>query len=160
MLLLSSTTGDVASAALAFFLIAIGLTLGYAFLRLAGVLSRVSSLVKGVEQELVPVINKAGGSIDRVNDQLDKLDVVTDSAVGAVESIDSVLRAIAGAVKLPAKKLAALTAGLVHGLAAFKVEHDFAAAMAAARFAAQERASRFGEEFHSEAEEEKNSSEE
>jgi hypothetical protein len=160
MLTLSSTAGDIASAALAFFLIAIGLTLGYVFLRLAGVLSRVSSLVKGVEQELVPVINKAGGSIDRVNDQLDKLDVVTDSAVGAVESIDSVLRAIAGAVKLPAKKLAALTAGLVHGLAAFKVEHDFAAAMAAARFAAQERESRFGEEFHSEAEEGKNASEE
>ena len=160
MLLLSSTAGDVASAALAFFLIAIGLTLGYAFLRLAGVLSRVSSLVKGVEQELVPVINKAGGSIDRVNDQLDKLDVVTDSAVGAVESIDSVMRAIAGAVKLPAKKLAALTAGLMHGLAAFKVEHDFAAAMAAARFAAQERESHFGEEFHSEAEDGKNPSEE
>jgi hypothetical protein len=160
MLLLSSTAGDIASAALAFFLIAIGLTLGYAFLRLAGVLSRVSSLVKGVEQELVPVINKAGGSIDRVNDQLDKLDVVTDSAVGAVESIDSVMRAIAGAVKLPAKKLAALTAGLVHGLAAFKVDRDFAAAMAAARFAAQERESRFGEEFHSEAEEGKNASEE
>ncbi len=160
MLLLSSTAGDIASAALAFFLIAIGLTLGYAFLRLAGVLSRVSSLVKGVEQELVPVINKAGGSIDRVNDQLDKLDLVTDSAVGAVESIDSVMRAIAGAVKLPAKKLAALTAGLVHGLAAFRVDRDFAAAMAAARFAAQERESRFGEEFHSEAEEGKNASEE
>jgi hypothetical protein len=160
MLLLSSTAGDVASAALAFFLIAIGLTLGYTFLRLAGVLGRVSSLVKGVEQELVPVINKAGGSIDRVNGQLDKLDVVTDSAVSAVEGVDSVMRAVAGAVKLPAKKFAALTAGLVHGLAAFKVEHDFAAAMAAARFAAQERESRFGEEFRSEAEEGKNASEE
>jgi uncharacterized protein YoxC len=160
MLLLSSTVGDVASAALAFFLIAVGLTLGYAFFRLGGVLSRVSSLVKGVEQELVPVINKAGGSIDRVNDQLDKLDVVTDSAVDAVESIDTVLRAIAGAVKLPAKKVAALTAGLVHGLATFRVEHDFAAAMAAARFAAQERESRFGEEFHSQAEEGKNAGEE
>ncbi|MGA9761944.1 MAG: DUF948 domain-containing protein [Gaiellaceae bacterium] len=160
MLLLSSTTGSIAYAALAFFLIAIGLTLGYAFLRLAGVLGRVSSLVKGVEQELVPVINKAGGSIDRVNDQLDKLDVVTDSAVDAVGSIDTGLRAVAGAVKLPAKKLAALTAGLVHGLATFKVERDFAAAMAAARFAAEERENRFAEEFHSEAEAEKSSSEE
>jgi hypothetical protein len=159
-MLLSSTAGSVAYAALAFFLIAIGLTLGYAFLRLAGVLGRVSSLVKGVEQELVPVINKAGGSIDRVNDQLDKLDVVTDSAVDAVGSIDTVLRAVAGAVKLPAKKLAALTAGLTHGLATFKVERDFSAAMAAARFAAEERENRFAEEFHSEAEEEKNASEE
>jgi len=160
MLLLSSTAGSIAYVALAFFLVAIGLTLGYALLRLAGVLGRVSSLVKGVEQEIVPVINKAGGSIDRVNDQLDKLDVVTDSAVGAVESIDNVLRAIAGAVKLPARKLSALLAGLGHGLATFKVERDFAAAMAAAKFAAEERESRFAEEFHSEAEEEKNASEE
>jgi hypothetical protein len=159
-MLLSSTAGSVAYAALAFFLIAIGLTLGYAFLRLAGVLGRVSSLVKGVEQELVPVINKAGGSIDRVNGQLDKLDVVTDSAVNAVGSIDTGLRAVAGAVKLPARKVAALSAGFVHGLAAFKAEHDFAAAMAAARFAAEERENRFAEEFRSEVEEEKNASEE
>ena len=159
-MLLSSTTGSIAYAALAFFLIAIGLTLGYAFLRLAGVLGRVSSLVKGVEQELVPVINKAGGSIDRVNGQLDKRDVVTDSAVDAVGSIDTGIRAVAGAVKLPAKKLAALTAGLAHGLATFKVERDFSAAMAAARFAAEERENRFAEEFRSEAEEDKNASEE
>ena len=159
-MLLSSTTGSIAYAALAFFLIAIGLTLGYAFLRLAGVFGRVSSLVKGVEQELVPVLNKAGGSIDRVNGQLDKLDVVTDSAVDAVSSIDTGMRAVAGAVKLPARKIAAMSAGLVHGFAAFRVEHDFASAMSAARLAAEERENRFAEEFNSEAEEKKNASEE
>lgn len=160
MLLLSSTAGSVAYAALAFFLIVIGLTLGYAFLRLAGVFDRVSSLVKGVEQELVPVINKAGGSIDRVNDQLDKLDIVTDSAVDAVGSVDTVMRAVAGAVKLPARKIAAFAAAVAHAFATYKVEHDFAAAMAAARFAAEEREDRFAEEFDSRAEEEKNPSEE
>jgi uncharacterized protein YoxC len=159
-MLLSSTAGSIAYAALAFFLIAVGLTLGYSLLRLAGVFGRVSSLVKGVEQELVPVLNKAGGSIDRVNGQLDKLDVVTDSAVDAVGSIDTGMRAVAGAVKLPARKIAALSAGLVHGLAAFRVERDFAAAMAAARFAAEEREDRFAEEFESAVEEEKNAGEE
>ena len=159
-MLLSSTAGSIAYAALAFFLIAVGLTLGYSLLRLAGVFGRVSSLVKGVEKELVPVLNKAGGSIDRVNDQLDKLDAVTDSAVDAVGSIDTGMRAVAGAVKLPARKIAALSAGRVHGLAAFRVERDFAAAMAAARFAAEERENRFAEEFESAAEEEKNAGEE
>ena len=159
-MLLSSTAGSIAYAALAFFLIAVGLTLGYSLLRLAGVFGRVSSLVKGVEQELVPVLNKAGGSIDRVNGQLDKLDVVTDSAVDAVGSIDTGMRAVAGAVKLPARKIAALSAGLVHGLAAFRVERDVAAAMAAARFAAEERENRFAEEFESAVEEEKNAGEE
>jgi uncharacterized protein YoxC len=160
MLLLSSTAGSIAYVALAFFLIAIGLTLGYAFLRLAGAFGRVSSLVKGVEQEVLPVINKAGGSIDRVNGQLDKLDVVTDSAVSAVGSIDSGVRTVAGAVKVPARKIAAASAGLAHGFASFKVERDFAAAMAAARFAAQERENRFAEEFDSQVEEEKSASEE
>src|ERR1035437_5989510 len=159
-MLLSSTAGSIAYAALAFFLIAVGLTLGYSLLRLAGVFGRLSSLVKGVEQELVPVLNKAGGSIDRVNGQLDKLDVVTDSAVDAVGSIDTGMRAVAGAVKLPARKIAALSAGLVHGLAAFRVERDVAAAMAAARFAAEERENRFAEEFESAVEEEKNAGEE
>jgi len=85
---------------------------------------------------------------------------VTDSAVDAVGSIDTGMRAVAGAVKLPARKIAALSAGLVHGLAAFRVERDFAAAMAAARFAAEERENRFAEEFESAAEEEKNAGEE
>lgn len=160
MLLLSSTAGSIAYAALAFFLIAVGLTLGYALLRLAGVFGRVSSLIKGVEDEVVPVLNKAGGSIDRVNVQLDKLDVVTSSAVDAVGSIDTGVRAVAGAVKLPAKKIAALSAGLVHGIAAFKVERDFASAMEAARFAARERESRFAEEYRSQAEEETDAGEE
>jgi hypothetical protein len=160
MLPLSSTAGEVAYGALAFFLIAVGVALGYALFRLAGMLSRVSSLVRGVEQELVPVLNKAGGSIDRVNAQLDKLDVVTDSAVGAVTSIDTVLRAIAGAVKLPARKVAALMAGLVHGLAALRAERDLGAAMEAARFAAKERERRFAEEFRSAPEEGKNADEE
>ena len=135
----------------------VGLALGYALLRLAGVLGRVSSLVGGVEQELVPVLNKAGGSIDRVNDQLDKLDVVTDSAVDAVESIDTVLRVVAGVVKLPAQKVAAWTAGLVHGLAAL-------GSSATSRPRWRPRASRPGtggqlrQEFESEADEEKNES--
>jgi hypothetical protein len=156
MVPLSSIAGDAAYAALAFFLAAVGVALGYALFRLAGMLRRVSLLVRGVEQELVPVLNKAGGSIDRVNAQLDKLDVVTDSAVDAVTSIDTVLRAIAGAVKLPARKVASLTAGLVHGLAALRAERDLAAAMEAARFAARERERRFAEEFRAEGEEGKN----
>jgi uncharacterized protein YoxC len=160
MLPLSSAAAAIAYLALSFFLVAVGLALGYALFRLGGMLGRASSLIGGVEQELVPVINKAGGSIDRVNDQLDKLDVVTDSAVDAVESVDTVLRAIAGVVKLPAQKLAAWTAGLLHGLTALRVERDLSAAMAAARFAARERERSFGEEFETEADEGKNESEE
>lgn len=158
MLTLASTAADVAYFALAFFLAIVGIGLGYSLLRLAGVFGRVSSLVGGVEQELVPILNKAGGSIERVNDQLDKLDTVTDSAVDAVASIDTILRVVAGVVKLPAQKVAAWTAGLLHGLAALRVERDFSAAMAAARFAARERERSFEQEFVSDADGEKSES--
>jgi hypothetical protein len=58
---------DVAYASLSVFLLAVGLGLGYAFLRLAGTLGRLSSLIKGTEQELIPILNKVGGSLDRVH---------------------------------------------------------------------------------------------
>ena len=47
---------------------------------------RLSSLLRSSERELIPVISKVGGSVDRVNAQLDKLDPATDSAVDAVEA--------------------------------------------------------------------------
>ena len=80
--------GDLAYLALAVFLVAVGLGLSWAFLRLAVTFDRLSSLIRGAEREVLPVINKVGGSVDRVNHQLDKLDTATDSAVDAVEAAD------------------------------------------------------------------------
>ena len=55
----------------------------------------------------MPVINKTGGTVDRVNHQLDKLDAATDSAVDAVEAVDEAVRAVSFAVKRPVKKSSA-----------------------------------------------------
>src|SRR6266567_2173030 len=66
--------GDLADLALAIFLVAVGLGVGWAFLRLAVTFDRLSSLISGAEREVLPVVNKVGGSVDRVNTQLDKLD--------------------------------------------------------------------------------------
>jgi hypothetical protein len=79
--------GDLAYLALAFFLIAAGVGLGWAFLRLAVTFDRLSSLIRGAEREVLPVVNKVGGTVDRVNAQLDKLDPATDSAVDAVVAV-------------------------------------------------------------------------
>ncbi|MBA3788251.1 MAG: hypothetical protein H0X21_06100, partial [Actinobacteria bacterium] len=81
MPLLALTAGDVAYYALAVFLVAVGLGLGYMFLRLAGTFVRLSSFIQGTERELLPVISKVGVSVDKVNGQLDKVDQMTDSAV-------------------------------------------------------------------------------
>jgi uncharacterized protein YoxC len=123
-------------AALAFFLFAVGLGLAYVFFRLGETLKRLSAFIRGTERELLPVITKVGGSVDRVNGQLDKLDVVTDSAVDAVESVDTAVRAVSFAVTTPVKKATGWTAGVRHGAAALKARRNWPDALAEARQAA------------------------
>jgi len=100
---------DLAYAALALFLVAIGLGVGWAFFRLAVTFDSLSSLIRGAEREALPVVNKVGGSVDRVNAQLDKLDTATDSAVDAVEAVDEAVRSVSFAVKRPVQKVAGLS---------------------------------------------------
>ena len=128
--------GDLADLALAVFLIAAGLGLGWAFLRLAVTFDRLSSLIRGTEASVLPVIDKVGGSVDRVNAQLDKLDTATDSAVDAVEAVDEAVRSVSFAVKRPVQKLTGLTTGVSHGWASFRRNRSWNDAVAEARDAA------------------------
>jgi uncharacterized protein YoxC len=130
---------DLAYAALALFLVAVGLGLGWAFFRLSVTFDRLSSLIRGAEREALPVINKVGGSVDRVNTQLDKLDQATDSAVDAVVAVDEAVRAVSFAVKTPVKKATGFTAGVSHGWSTLKTRRDWRAAMDSARAAASRR---------------------
>src|SRR3954454_16394772 len=105
---------DLAYLALTIFLVLAGLAAGYAALRLGGTLGRASSLIEGTEKELLPVISKLGGTGDRVNDQLDKVDQITDSAVDAVSSVDTAVRSVTGVVAHPVKKVAGLFTRVKH----------------------------------------------
>jgi len=136
---LAFSFGDLADLALAIFLIAIGLGVGWAFFRLAVTFDRLSSLIRGTEREALPVINKVGGSVDRVNAQLDKLDIATDSAVDAVEAADEAVRTVSFAVKRPVQKLAGLAAGMSHGWSSLRTRRNWEEAMAEARSAAARR---------------------
>jgi uncharacterized protein YoxC len=106
--------GDFAYLALAVFLLVTGLAFAYIALRLGGTLGRASSFLEGTEQELLPVISKLGGTVDRVNDQLDKVDQMTTSAVDAVASVDTAVRTVSGFVTRPVGKLAGLATGARH----------------------------------------------
>lgn len=139
MLLANFHWSSLGWAALAFFLLAVGLGLAYLFFRLGETLKRLSALIRGTERELLPVIAKVGGSVDRVNGQLDKLDVVTDSAVDAVDSVDSAVRAVSFAVTTPVRKATGWAAGLRHGAAALKARRDWRAAVEEAKEAAARR---------------------
>jgi hypothetical protein len=133
------SSGDVAYLALALFLVVVGLALGWAFLRLAGTFSRLSSLISGTERELLPVITKVGGSVDRVNTQLDKLDEATDSAVDAVEAVDQAVRTVSWGVKRPIQKVAGLSAGASHGFATLRKRRSVSAAVESAKEASARR---------------------
>lgn len=115
---------DLAYLALAVFLLLAGLAIAYGALRLGGTLGRASSLLQGTERALLPVISKVGGTVDRVNEQLDKVDQITDSAVDAVASVDSAVRTVSNVVTRPIEKLAGLVAGVRHGASSVRTHGD------------------------------------
>ena len=145
--LLATSAGDILDYALAAFFIASGLGLLYLFIRMGGTFARLSSFIKGSERDLLPVIVKAGGTVDRVNDQLDKLDTVTDSAVSMADSADTAVRAVSTAITTPVKKVSGFAAGVSHGVSAFRSRRDAGEAVRVAKDAAARRESEVDEEL-------------
>ena len=137
--MLAFSYGDLAHLALAVFLISLGICGGWALLRLAVTLDRVSSFIRGTERHVLPVIDKVGGSIDRVNAQLDKMDTATTSAVDAVVAVDEAVRTVSFAVKRPVQKLAGLSAGIAHGWSSLKTQRSWRDAVDEAKAAAARR---------------------
>jgi uncharacterized protein YoxC len=138
---------DVAYLALSVFLVAVGLSLAFAFLRLGGTLGRVSAFIRGAESEILPLIGKIGGTVDRVNGQLDKVDQMTDSAVDAVQGVDSAVRAVSFAVTRPVRKISGVAAGLSYGASELRASRDWRSAVAAAKAAAARRERELDEEL-------------
>ena len=146
-MLIAFSSGDLADLALVVFLLAVGLGLGWALVRLAVTFDRLSSLIRGAEREVLPVINKVGGSVDRVNAQLDKLDHATDSAVDAVEAIDEAVRTVSFAVKRPVQKLAGFSSGVTHGWDSFRTRRNWREAVDEGKAAAARRERDLDEEL-------------
>jgi hypothetical protein len=139
--------GDVLDYALSAFFVATGAGLLYLFVRMGGTFARLSSFIKGAERDVLPVVVKAGGTVDRVNDQIDKLDTVTDSAVAMADSADTAVRAVSTAITTPVKKVSGFASGLSHGLSAFRSRRDPGEAVRVAKDAAARRESELDEEL-------------
>ncbi|HEU5243926.1 MAG TPA: hypothetical protein VFU33_05960, partial [Gaiellaceae bacterium] len=76
MLVAAFTWGNLWELALAVFLFVVGISLAFFFVRLAGTAGEVSTFIRGAGDSALPVIDKVGGSVDRVNGQLDKVDKI------------------------------------------------------------------------------------
>lgn len=138
-LLAAFTWGDLAYLALSVFLFATGAALAYAFFRLGETFRRLSALISGIEREALPVIGKVGGTVDGVNAQLGKVDQMTDSAVDAVASADTAVRAVSRAITTPVLKLSGFAAGVRHGSAALRARRGWQGSVAVGKDAAARR---------------------
>jgi len=146
---LAVSGGDVAYWGLAVFLVALGLGSLYMLLKLGQLFGRISSFIRGTERDLLPVIVKTGGTVDRVNYQLDKADAVTDSAVSMAESADTAVRAVSHAIAKPVEKVSGLAAGVAHGVSSLRKTRNVGDAMAAAKDAARQREADLKEDLRS-----------
>lgn len=138
---------DFAYLALGVFLFLAGAAILYGAVRLGGTLGRVSSLLKRTEAELLPVISKVGGTVDRVNVQLDKVDQMTDSAVDAVASVDTAVRTVSGVVTRPIQKLTGVASGVRHGASSMRSRGSWRDALRTGREEAERRERDLAEEL-------------
>jgi hypothetical protein len=144
---LAVTTSQALDVVLAIFLVVVGLAIGYAFWRLGVLFSQLRTTVQHTEVEVLPVINKTGGTLDRVNTELDKLDVVTDSAVEAVTAVDRAVRAVSAVVTAPIEALAGVAAAIRHGVSSLLANRDVDEAVRAAKEAGTRRMADLQEEL-------------
>ena len=133
------SAGDAAYWGLAVFLVLVGVGSLLALVKLGRLFDKVSSLVSGTERDALPVVVKTGGTVDRVNYQLDKLDTVTDSAVSMADSADTAVRAVSTVIAKPVEKVSGLAAGVSHGFASLRKTRSMSDAVDAAKDAARRR---------------------
>lgn len=145
--MLAYSSGEVVDVALAIFLILVGAGIAWVSLELGATLQRLSSFIKGTQEEVLPVINKVGTTVDHVNSQMEKLDQITDSAVDAADSADTAVRAVSFAVTRPVQKVTGFAAGVSHGVAEFKTRRNWRSAVDAGKSAAAEREQELEEEL-------------
>ena len=141
------TAMDAMWICLAVFLVVVAVALAILLLRLAGTAGRLTSLLASLELSAIPLLNKASVSLDHVNKQLGKVDLVTDSAVDAADKADTAVRAVSMAVTAPVTKVSGLAKGVSHGTSAFMAGNDFKSSVAAGRDAARRREREIGEEL-------------
>ena len=141
------SAGDAAYWGLAIFLVLLGVGSAFALFRLAGLFDRVSSFVSSTERDLLPVIVKSGGTVDRVNYQLDKMDTVTDSAVGMADSADTAVRAVSTAISKPVEKVSGVAAGFAAGVSSLRKNRSASTAFGDFKDAARRRESDLAEDL-------------
>lgn len=111
---------DVASLALAIFLVLVGVGLFYLFFRLGGLFGQLDTSVEEITDETVPILTRVQVTVDEVNAQLGHVDEIMTTAVTATKSAEQAATAVSKAVTAPARALGGVTASASEALRSFK----------------------------------------
>lgn len=105
-------TGEIAALlAAAALLILVGV-LAYPIIKLGRVLDEARTLLKGVADESVPLIGELKTTVTSTNDQLAKVDVITDHASSVTSNAAALASLFAATVGGPLVKVAAFSYGV------------------------------------------------
>ncbi len=107
-----STPSIVLSYAAAFFFVVVAVACAYALVKAGKALERVDKVLADVDQEAMPLMQKAGTTLDGVNANLGNVDQITKDVADITDKIDAMANAVEGAVTTPARKAAAFSAGV------------------------------------------------
>ena len=118
-LVAASTSSVVLRYAAAFFFVAVAVGMLWALLRTAKVLKRVGTLLTDFDKEVMPLINKAGTTVDEVNNELARVNEITQVVVDMTQKAENVVGSVESVIAKPARMVAGLVAGLSQAIASF-----------------------------------------
>ena len=111
-LIAMSTPSVALRYAAAFFFVVVAVASAYALFKAAKALERVDKVLADVDEQGIPLMQKAGDTLDGVNANLGNVDEITKDVAGITDKLDTMANAVGGAVSAPARKAAAFSAGV------------------------------------------------
>jgi uncharacterized protein YoxC len=114
-----STPSLVLRYAAAFFFVVVAIFLAYMLFKAAKALERVDKVLADVDENGIPLMQKAGETLDGVNANLGNVDEITKDVAGITDKIDKMASSVEGAVTTPARKAAAFGAGVQSAVSSF-----------------------------------------
>ena len=105
--------------AAAFFFVVVAIFLAYMLFKAAKALERVDKVLVSVDENGVPLMQKAGTTLDGVNANLGNVDEITKDVAGITDKLDKMANSVEGAVTTPARKAAAFGAGVQSAVSSF-----------------------------------------
>ncbi len=105
--------------AAAFFFILVAIAAAYALFKAGKAMGRVEQVLADVDKEALPLIGKAGKTLDEVNVSLANVGEITKDVSQMTEKVDRMAGAVEGAVTAPARKAAAFSAGVSEAVGSF-----------------------------------------